>query len=36
MLPWTDNSTQTKVVKALPVICAAICVVAAVVLFFYW
>ena len=36
MLPWSDPSTQGKVVKQLPLIVFAVVIVAAVALFYLW
>ncbi len=36
MLPWTDKSTQTTVVKLLPVFATLAVVAVAAFLYFYW
>jgi|GEM_PF-5433021 hypothetical protein len=36
MLPWSDNSTQGKVVKQLPLITFGIVIIAAIALFYLW
>gem|GEM_PF-4475053 len=35
MLPWQDNSTQTKVTKTFPLLCAIGCFVVAAALYVY-
>lgn len=36
MLPWQDNSLQTKVTKTFPILCAVACFAAAAILYFFF